>query len=99
MKSTIAFAALFSGFASLASAQNYFTVIAAHSGSPIHLQEINANGEGLWIGKDTAAYCPKVSGVKCPKPTDTAFGAGNGGLSMAVEVPGGQQVYISMSSY
>jgi hypothetical protein len=76
-----------------------FTIIAAHSGSPIHLQPIDANGGQFWIGKPTATFCP--SEVDCSKltndttalicnPTDGSPGA----CSMSDEVPGGQQVYV-----
>ena len=87
------------GLLSSASAQ-YFGIIAAHSASPIHLQPIAANGEALWIGKSTAAYCPKkVVGVKnCPKGKETNFVFNSGALAMGAVVPGGQLVYIDPST-
>jgi len=57
-----------------------FTLIAARSGSPIHLQSINANNESFWIGKPTLSYCiPQVA--SCPPGTATAFTVGNDGSS------------------
>lgn len=79
--------------ASSASAVN-FGIMVSRSASPIHLTEVNANGRALWIGKDTASYCPLDSG--CPPGNDTLFagGADTKTLSMAVNVPGGQLVYV-----
>ena len=68
----------------------YFGVIAARSASPIHLQPIAASGERLWIGKDTASYCPPQVGKNCPPGTNTNFGGGEGTLGMGAIVPGGQ---------
>lgn len=95
MKASFVSLAALAGLASSASAQ-YFGVIAAHSGSPIHLSPLSANGEEIWIGKSTSAYCPKkVVGPKnCPKGKETNFAGGDGSLAMGTEVPGGQQVYI-----
>lgn len=93
MKATLAFAAL-AGLVSSTSAQ-YFGVIAARSASPIHLQPLSASGEQIWIGKKTAAYCPKeVVGKNCPPGKETNFAGGDGTLGMGTLVPGGQQVYI-----
>ena len=98
MKATfITVAAL--GLISSASAQ-FFGVIAARSGSPIHLQSLAANGQAIWIGKQTASFCPKkVVGAKnCPKGKETNFAGGDGSLAMGAEVPGGQQVYIDRTT-
>lgn len=75
-----------------------FSVIAARSGSPIHLQSVNANGQAFWIGKTTASYCPTppVPASSCPAGTVTAFGIfeQGQGASLDTAVPGGQQVYV-----
>lgn len=83
MKSAILIAAI-SALVSSASAANFFSVIAARSGSPIHLQELSANGESLWIGKKTGSFCPATVQKQggCPKGTHTNFDGGNGGLGM-----------------
>jgi hypothetical protein len=98
MKTSFAIAAL-AGLISSASAQ-YIGIIAAHSASPIHLQSLAANGQAIWIGKKTAAYCPKkVVGAKnCPKGKETNFAFNGGSLAMGAEVPGGQEVYIDPST-
>ncbi|KAL2054645.1 hypothetical protein ABVK25_004948 [Lepraria finkii] len=76
-----------------------FTIIAARSGSPIHLQSINANNGSFWIGKPTLSYCiPEVPPGDCPPGTTTALLAGDGGASMDADVPGGQDVYISATN-
>jgi hypothetical protein len=94
MKTTFSIAA-FTGLLSTASAQ-YFGLTSARSASDIHYLSVSASGESLWLNKTTAAYCP--SDVEelgaCPPGNTTVFGGGNGGLSMGVVVPGGQQVYI-----
>ncbi|KAL2037837.1 hypothetical protein N7G274_009311 [Stereocaulon virgatum] len=73
-----------------------FTLIAARSTSPIHLQPINANNATFWIGKPTHSYCiPEVPPADCPPGTETALTVGDGRASMDSEVPGGQDVYIS----
>jgi hypothetical protein len=81
--------------ASMATA-DFFSLIAARSGSPIHLQEIAANGLKLWIGKDTATFCPQPPVTKCPpgKFTNFALAEDGGSLAMGAEVPGGQLAYI-----
>ena len=42
-----------------------FSLIAIHSGSPIHLSSINASGNKFWIGKDTTTFCPVIDGLNC----------------------------------
>ncbi|KAI7975936.1 hypothetical protein EIK77_007262 [Talaromyces pinophilus] len=60
-----------------------FGVLALRSGSPIHLQSVNAAGQRFWIGVPTATYCPsEIYELTCTKD---------------VEVPGGQQVYVDPS--
>lgn len=58
-----------------------FSIIAAHSGSPVHLQSVNANGQAFWIGKATATYCPpQVS--SCPPGDVTVLDYFDGSLSL-----------------
>jgi hypothetical protein len=61
-----------------------FTVIAARSGSPIHLQEIQASGEHFWIGEGPSTFCPvpTVPADQCPAGTSTVFIANGVGLSL-----------------
>ncbi|MCJ1412925.1 hypothetical protein MMC19_007025 [Ptychographa xylographoides] len=73
-----------------------FTFIAAHSGSPIHLQAVNANGFKFVIGAGPLTYCPSdVPPSACGSGTTTAVEVGDGGASLAVEVPGGQEIYVT----
>ncbi|KAL5363023.1 hypothetical protein BJX96DRAFT_111824 [Aspergillus floccosus] len=71
-----------------------FGVMASRSASPIHFLPLNARGGHFWLGGKTSSYCPEqveeMGGV-CPPGTETAF---FGERSLAVEVPGGQQVYV-----
>ncbi|KAF2724331.1 hypothetical protein K431DRAFT_291832 [Polychaeton citri CBS 116435] len=98
MKTFAAIAAL----ATLASAgaNDYFSLLAARSASPIHFQPIAATGQHFYIGKKSTAYCPdsvrKQGGCPNKKGAEihAAFAGGDGYLSLAVVVPGGQQVYI-----
>lgn len=57
---------------------------------------INANSNGFYInGLPTGSYCPYTPSA-CPAGNTTVLSAsGTGSLAMDVEVPGGQQVYIS----
>jgi hypothetical protein len=64
-----------------------FSLIAARSGSPIHLQSINANGQAFWIGKDTSSYCPTSVVTNCPAGTVTALEVENGGCAMVCYRP------------
>lgn len=59
-----------------------FGVIAARSASPVHLQSVNANGLALWIGKETATYCPLTNTTECPPGDETVFAVGGGGASL-----------------
>ena len=65
-----------------------FTLIAAHSGSPIHLQAINANNGSFWIGKPPLTYCPvpPVPPGDCPPGTETAFNVENGGCGLVIAI-------------
>ncbi|RDW64913.1 hypothetical protein BP6252_10564 [Coleophoma cylindrospora] len=76
-----------------------FSAIAVHSTSAVHLQSINANGGKFWVGaeKPTSTYCPLSTGCPAGNITTFAAGASTGTLSLSVEVPGGQQVYVDPS--
>ncbi|TGO44033.1 hypothetical protein BCON_0636g00030 [Botryotinia convoluta] len=72
---------------------NAFGLISIRSGTDLQNQAITASGGRLWIGKDTASYCPLSTG--CPDGTSTTFVAGENTLGLNTIVPGGQQVYIA----
>lgn len=72
-----------------------FGGLAIHSGSPVHLSAINANGNSFWINKETNSYCPNTTVTSCPEGKYTYFTNGNNTLSLSVEVPGGQRVYVA----
>lgn len=58
-----------------------FSIIAARSASPVHLQSVVANGQGFWIGKQTATYCPpQVS--PCPPGDVTVLDYLDGSMSL-----------------
>jgi hypothetical protein len=63
-------------------------VIAARSGSPIHLQEIQASGQLFWIGQGPSTFCPvpTVPADQCPAGTSTVFIANSGGLSLVCTI-------------
>lgn len=65
-----------------------FTLIAAHSGSPIHLQVINANNGSFWIGKPPLTYCPvpPVPPADCPPGTETALNVEDGACGLVSAV-------------
>lgn len=89
MKTTTIAAAL-AGLIASSQAQ-YFSLTAVRSGSAIHLQSIAAAGERLYVGGNTATYCPSEfqSEGLCPNATGiTNFADGNGELLMGAEVPG-----------
>ncbi|KAH0597176.1 hypothetical protein MHUMG1_04553 [Metarhizium humberi] len=71
-------------------------VFAILQDSPIHHGPFAANGSSIWIGKDTASYCPPVVEERgeCPKGKDTSFWV-NDRCGMNVIVPGGQQAYVA----
>ncbi len=52
-----------------------FTLITAHSASPVHLLSINANNLNFWIGKPTSYIClaQDITIVQCPQGNITAF--------------------------
>jgi hypothetical protein len=92
MKTTLAFSALVAS----TFAQSYFGVISARSASPVHLQELTARGGKFFLGGGPpSSYCPPQVGESCPSGNYTTFAGGVGTLSLAVVVPGGQQVYIA----
>lgn len=49
-----------------------FGVVALRSGSPIHLQSVNAAGQRFWIGVPTATFCPSEVNP-CPPGTETVW--------------------------
>jgi hypothetical protein len=79
------------------SGPSYFGVISARSASPVHLQPLTARGGKFYLGgPGPSSYCPvEVVGDACPPGNTTVLAGGNGGLSLGVIVPGGQQVYVA----
>lgn len=75
----------------------YFGVISARSASPIHLLPLTARGGKFYLGgPGPSSYCPvEQVGDACPAGNSTVLVGGNGGLSLGVIVPGGQQVYVA----
>ena len=69
-----------------------FTVVAANSGSPIHLLPVKAGGLGFQLGGGTGSYCPSSVGSSCPPGNQTVFVGG----SISVLVQGGQQQYFEV---
>jgi hypothetical protein len=98
MKSIAAVAAL-NSFFSIASAE-YFGLISARSGSPIHYQSLSASNQSIWLNKPTGSFCPcNVGDIgSCPVGNTTDFLGGNDTLGMGAVVPGGQQVYIELET-
>ena len=86
-------AVVFSTLVASTLAQGYFGVISARSASPVHLLPLTANGGKFYLGGDSSSYCPPQVGETCNEyPGNyTVFAGGNGGLSLGVIVPGGQQ--------
>jgi hypothetical protein len=56
--------------------------------------DLTANGLAIWVNGTTASFCPDQVGIDCPPGNATSFigGITSPGLSMNVEVPGGQLV-------
>ncbi|KAJ9635572.1 hypothetical protein H2204_005746 [Knufia peltigerae] len=69
------------------------TVVAVRDEPPVDYLRMNAAGLRFWLGVDTLAYCPEevdeIGG--CPPGNETVFSL----CSMAVVVPGGQQIYLT----
>jgi hypothetical protein len=66
--------------------------------SPPHkMLHLTASGLEIFVNGTTASYCPDQVGISCPPGNDTSFigGITSPGLSMNVEVPGGQLVYVT----
>ncbi|KAH8695233.1 IgE-binding protein [Talaromyces proteolyticus] len=79
--------------APVAKGNSAFTVISARSGSPIHLQAINAAGSKFWVGGSPATFCPSFVNP-CPPGNETVWA---NAFNMDVEVPGGQTLYVAPS--
>lgn len=95
---TIAAAIALAGFAT--AQVNYMRVMALRSASPIHYAGLNARGEHLYLGGETASYCPdsvkKAGG--CPAGNTTTVVENDGYLWMGSLVPGGQSAYIDSNT-
>jgi hypothetical protein len=80
-----------------------FIVIASAPGTKFDQFPVVASGNQFWVGgdKQTYQYCPSLPlglGACVPSkvPPRTVF-IGNGALSLAVTVPGGQNAWVSKS--
>lgn len=71
-----------------------FAAIASRSGSRIHLETVNARDQGFWLGRQTSSDCA-TNKAWCAPGNETTFNGGDDTLSMSVQVPGGQHVYIA----
>ncbi|KAJ5698948.1 hypothetical protein N7462_000953 [Penicillium macrosclerotiorum] len=73
-----------------------FSVIAAHSGSPIHLTPLSASGSHFYLGSSQSqTYCPSEVVSGCSKRTNETILIGTNFLD--VVVPGGQSIYVDPS--
>ncbi|KAF2455380.1 hypothetical protein BDY21DRAFT_74852 [Lineolata rhizophorae] len=71
-----------------------FGVMSARSASPIHLLPLNARNGHFYLGGETQSYCPEEQVQNCPAGNETVLAGGDNTLALAVDVPGGQLVYI-----
>ncbi|KAN0067165.1 hypothetical protein V8E54_014812 [Elaphomyces granulatus] len=71
-----------------------FTAFAWFEHNSIH-PPIQARGLRFWLGGEPATYCPQPPVVHCPPGKVTALGVGNSRSGLSVNVPGGQQIYVS----
>jgi len=70
-----------------------FTLTVYQPNSPLDGQVVNAAAEALYLGlKGPSSYCPVVDQALCPAGNETIFA---GMSAMFVEVPGGQQIYVT----
>jgi len=69
-----------------------FTLTVYQPGSPLDGQVVNADGEAFFLGGSTSSYCPLTDQTQCPAGNQTVFA---GMDALWVEVPGGQQVYVT----
>jgi hypothetical protein len=87
-----------------AAKHNPFSGLALRSASPIHFASVEARDGALHLRGKTKTFCPQPTVPNCPPGNTTELlfsrrhtnkaGLPVGGLSMNVEVPGGQQVYV-----
>lgn len=52
-----------------------FTVMAIRSASPIHYSRMTARGLSIWLGGETASYCPTQVEPNCPPGNETVLTA------------------------
>jgi len=76
-------------------APTLFRLVTVSSCADLNMKSVNASNLQWWVNKDTASYCPDVVQPNCPAGNDTSVAGGNETLSMNVEVPGGQLVYVT----
>ncbi|KAL3421652.1 IgE-binding protein [Phlyctema vagabunda] len=83
---------LASSLALLNSVCAVITLTTSLPGSHLDNQIVNAAGQSFFVGGSPSTYCPTVVEPNCPNVTGTVL-AGMG--AMWVEVPGGQQTYVT----
>ncbi|KAI9715156.1 MAG: hypothetical protein M1812_006135 [Candelaria pacifica] len=76
-----------------------YTLIAAHSASPIHLQSIEAANGNFWIGKAATTYCPpsEEAAGNCTQGANTTvftYIGSHGTETLATKGPNQQQVFV-----
>ncbi|KAI0887765.1 uncharacterized protein GGS22DRAFT_185144 [Annulohypoxylon maeteangense] len=82
-------------YSALASATTYFLTVFAPD-TNVDGALLNAAGQGFYTGTSgPATYCPDDIGKKCPEVQGTLVYEGLTG--MAVQVPGGQSIYVAPS--
>lgn len=71
------------------STSSTYTLVASAPGTEFDGETVEAAGRNFFLGGSPATYCPTSVGPNCPPGNVTAFA----GSSLAVLVPGGQQLY------
>ncbi|OBT63419.1 hypothetical protein VE03_07170 [Pseudogymnoascus sp. 23342-1-I1] len=73
-----------------------FTLKAWNPQSTLQGQAVNAAGRAFYLGLESpATYCPLTTVDSCPAGNETVVY--EGGMSLAVVVPGGQMTYVETS--
>jgi hypothetical protein len=105
----LAIALLFISFVAAQSGPGQFTLTVYRPGSSLHGQVVNAAGSAFYLGGSPVTYCPLTNQTLCPAGNQTILDGMSAMLvgdfhhrdspkltnMTQVEVPGGQQVYIT----
>ncbi|KAH9907219.1 hypothetical protein F4778DRAFT_799557 [Xylariomycetidae sp. FL2044] len=71
-----------------------YTISIFAPGTEVDGAQLSAAGQAFYSGlADPSTYCPTIEGLKCPEVRGTLVHSGMSG--MAVEVPGGQPIYVA----